>query len=283
MNSFDRNLELSDGLETDYIRLLYYEFDHYYKDFYKSYEYYRLCTILNGSKFIEVNNQENFIYNKDGFVVLPPQSAVSMEIKDPTRCLVFELSDILLDKICDKACITEDFECNPLERETHPLFRGNTRLIQSDIKKITLTALGKAKNKEFLIDLYVQEMIYKLLSRMSAGLMLEKKINNPIYKAIELMKNFYVKNLDLYEIAHSLNMSPALFSIKFKKITGVSPHAYYMNIKLKEAKKLLKHSSVTEVAYDLGYDNISNFIKNFYEKYGLTPKQYQLHNLNNTL
>ena len=71
MDTFDRNIELSDGLETDYIRFLYYEFDHYYKDFYKTYEYYRLCTILNGSKFIEVNNQESFKYNKDGFVVLP--------------------------------------------------------------------------------------------------------------------------------------------------------------------------------------------------------------------
>lgn len=71
MNNFDRHIELSDGLETDYVRLLYYEFDHYYKDFYKSYEYYRLCTILNGSKHIEVNNKENFIYNKDEYVVLP--------------------------------------------------------------------------------------------------------------------------------------------------------------------------------------------------------------------
>ncbi len=276
MNNFDRNLELSDGLETDYIRLLYYEFDHYYKDFYKSYEYYRLCTILNGRKFIEVNNQESFIYNKDGFVILPPQSAVSMEIPDPTRCLVFEISDILLDRIRDKAYLTEDFECDPLERDIHPLFRGNTKLIQGDIEKIKCIALSKAKDKEFLIDLYVQEMIYKLLSRMTGDLILEKKINNPIHKAIELMKTGCMMKINLSEIAHSVHMSSALFSMKFKKITGLSPHTYYTNIKLNEARKLLRNNSVTEVAYDLGYDNISHFIRLFFDKFGLTPKQYQI-------
>ena len=50
MDKFDRNLELSDGLETEYLRLLYYDFNKYYNDIYKSYEYKRLCTIINGEK-----------------------------------------------------------------------------------------------------------------------------------------------------------------------------------------------------------------------------------------
>ena len=199
-----------------------------------------------------------------------------MEISVPTRCLVLEISDILLERIRDKACLKEDFECDPLERETHPLFRGNAALIQSDIDKIKSTALGESRDKEFLIDLYAQELIYKLLSRMNSSHILEKKINNPIRRAIELMKNGCTLQTDLSEIAHSLNMSPALFSMKFKKITGIPPHEYFTNIKLNEAKKLLKHNSVTDVAYDLGYDNISHFIRLFSDKFELTPKQYQL-------
>jgi AraC-like DNA-binding protein len=275
INTFDRNMELANGLETDYLRMYYYEFDHYYKEYYKNYEYYKLCTIIKGSKHIEIDDKENFIHNSGEFVILPPNLTVSIEVVH-CRSIVFEISDILLERIRNIACTREEFECDPLEREHHPLFRGNTEFIQTDIEKITSTAFGKSKDKEFLIDLYAQEMIYKLLNKMSSNIILEKQSNHKINRAIELMKTGCTDNMDLSEIAHSVNMSPALFSMKFKKITGLSPNVYYTNIKLVEAKKRLKNNSVTEVAYDLGYDNISHFIRLFFERFGLTPKQYQL-------
>jgi len=38
---------------------------------------------------------------------------------------------------------------------------------------------------------------------------------------------------------------------------------------------MLKTQNVTEVAYDLGYYNISHFILLFKNKYGITPKQFK--------
>jgi AraC-like DNA-binding protein len=283
INNFDRYIELADGLETDYIRLLYYEFDHYYKENYKSYEYYKLCTILKGRKHIKLNNQENFIHGKEEFTVLSPQLTLSIETLEPTKCLVVEISDILLEKIRDKAYRREELDCIPMDGKNCALFRESSELIKSDMEKITSTALGDSRDKEFLIDLYAQEMIYKLLNRMNTNIILVEKNNNSIRKAIELMKAGYRSNLDLSEIAHSVSMSPALFSIKFKKITGFSPYVYYTNIKLNEAKKMLRYNSVTEVAYDLGYYNISYFIKLFYDKFGTTPKQFQLKFYNNSI
>jgi len=278
MNRFDRNIELCDGLETDFIKVLYYEFPDYYKDFYRSYEYYRVCTILEGSKFVEVNNNESFVYDTNQFIVLPPESTVSMEISKPTRALVLEISDNLIDNISNKVCLDLEIDQNPLDREGQPLFRKNSELIKSEIEKITVAALGKSNNKEFLIDLYVQEMTYKLLSCIGSRIITHGKLNDPVSKAIEIMKAGIEKNIDISEIARSLRMSPPLFSMRFKKITGLSPNAYYTNIKLNEARKLLKNKSVTEVSFDLGYENISHFIRLFSDKFGETPKQYQMHN-----
>lgn len=56
----------------------------------------------------------------------------------------------------------------------------------------------------------------------------------------------------------------------------MTPTDYLTNLKLNEATRLLKSNSVTEVAYDLGYENISHFINLFRKKFGLTPKQYSL-------
>ena len=52
MDRFDRQLELADGIETEYLRILYYTFEKNYNDTYKSYEYKRLCTIVDGEKNI---------------------------------------------------------------------------------------------------------------------------------------------------------------------------------------------------------------------------------------
>ena len=277
MNRFDRNIELCDGLETDFIKVLYYEFPDYYKDNYRSYEYYRVCTILEGSKFVEIDNAESFVYDSGQFIVLPPESTVLMEIANPTKALVLEISDKLIDSITNKVCLNLDLDRSPLDNDDQPLFRAGSELIKNDISRITEAALGTLNNKEFLIDLYVQEMTFKLLSCMGNKIILNGKSDNPVVKAIEIMKDSVEKDIDISSIARSLRLSPALFSMKFKKTTGLSPNIYFTNIKMNEAKKMLKKKSVTEVSFDLGYDNISHFIRLFCDKFGVTPKQYQMH------
>ena len=56
---------------------------------------------------------------------------------------------------------------------------------------------------------------------------------------------------------------------------NITPGEYITNLKLIRAKEMLRTQNVTEVAYDLGYDNISYFITIFKNKYGITPKQYK--------
>ncbi len=277
MDRFDRNIELCDGLETDFIKVLYYEFPDYYRDNYRSYEYYRVCTILEGSKFVEIDNAESFVYDTSQFIVLPPESTVMMEIANPTKALVLEISDKLIEEINNKVCLDLEIDCNPLNDNDQHIFRADSVLIKNDISRITSMALGSLNNREFLIDLYVQEMTYKLLNSMGNNIILHGRSENPIVKAIDIMKESIEKDIDISGIAKSLRMSPALFSMKFKKITGLSPNTYYTSIKLNEARKMLKRKSVTEVSLDLGYDNISHFIRLFSDKFGVTPKQYQMH------
>lgn len=76
-------------------------------------------------------------------------------------------------------------------------------------------------------------------------------------------------------LAYDLNMSEANFSNSFKKVMGITAKEYITNLKLMKAKEMLKNQNVTEVAYDLGYDNISHFIALFKIRYGITPKQFK--------
>jgi len=275
MDNFNRKTELLDGLETDYLRILYYDFNSKYNGDYNSYEHNRLCTIIDGEKKVKINNDNVFTYNNKEFIILPPNSTVNFEINTPTKALVFEIYNKLIDSITEKVCIEfeTDLSC---DINKGILYEKVNPAVHNTIERILKTALSNEKNKEFLIDLYAQEMTYNLIKIKSVHDILNVNSKNFIHLAVKMMKDNIAEGITISEIAYSLNMSPANFSAKFKKVMGVSPNEYFKNLKLIEAKKMLKMKSVTEVAYDLGYENISYFIGLFRERFGITPKKYML-------
>jgi AraC-like DNA-binding protein len=275
MDNFDRKTELAHGLETDYLRVLYYDFNDKYKGDYKSYEYSRLCTIIDGEKKVKINNNYDFTYNDKDFLILPPNSTVNLEINKPTKAIVFEIHGSLIDSITKKVCMEFDSDLR-CDINKNILCEKVTPLVHNSIERIMNTALSNEKNKEFLVDLYAQEMAYNLIKIKSVHDMLNVDSQNFINLSVKMMKENVSEGITIAEIAYALNMSAANYSAKFKKIIGISPSEYFKNLKLLEAKKRLKEKNVTEVAYDLGYENVSHFIGLFKDRFGMTPKKYML-------
>ena len=274
MDYFDRKIEKCHGLETDNVKMIYYDIPGYFRGEYRSYEYPRICTILDGSKNVHINSNEVITYDKNEFIILPPESSVQMEISTPTRAVVVELSDILIDRI--SKTISDDLEIVADFSQNAPVYHDNFSLIGSEMKGITVNALENLRDREFFIDLYAQKITYKLLRKSSSRLILRTQFNNPVVQAIKLMKECADQALTLAEIANAVNLSPALLSMKFKKLTGMTPNSYYTVVKLVKSEVMLKHQTVTDVATCLGYLNISHFIRLFNNYFGTTPKQYQL-------
>jgi len=68
--------------------------------------------------------------------------------------------------------------------------------------------------------------------------------------------------------------------VGFKKLFGTSPHDYFLEIRFLKAKELLRQGeSVVDVAHQLDYVAAQPFIKKFREKFGYTPKEFQLRGL----
>lgn len=274
LTNFNRDLELTDGLETDYMRLLYYDLSPQFNSVYKSYEYSRLCTIIEGRKHVSVNDGEHVTYNPGKFIVLSPHSTIRMDIDVPTKALVFELNSDLLKKVTEKICIEYDVDFSSIIADK--FFLGNfSQNMNYCINKITCTSAEANRNKEFLLDLYAQELVYDLVQIKGIQQILNVDSNNPVQKAIKFMQKNYNQAISMKQLAADLNMSEANFCQYFKKVTGVTPKDYLTNIKLAKARDMIKTGSVTDAAMDLGYENISHFISLFKEKYGITPKQYQ--------
>jgi len=94
--------------------------------------------------------------------------------------------------------------------------------------------------------------------------------------AIAYIRENLHKPLTVRELAWLVSMSESNFSRQFKSVTGATPNEYIRNFKMSRAEEMLKTKNVTEVCYELGYENISYFIRLFKNKYGVTPKQYAM-------
>ena len=90
----------------------------------------------------------------------------------------------------------------------------------------------------------------------------------------DLMHNFSSKkNIDYY--ANKSSVSPRTLSRLFNKELGMSFGDWKMRLKLMEAvKQLGENKSVKQIAFDLGYENVSSFITTFKKHFGKTPTNY---------
>lgn len=271
--------EILDGVETDLIKLIYYDYKKNDKDIYTTHECNRLCRVLEGEKKIKVNNKSSLVYCDDDFVLLKPNSKVEVVTENPTKAVVLEISNDLLSYVSNK--VKYEFQDNiNLDLENNSTFKDiNVKNLMDDVLNISISS---ECNKEFLIDLRAQEITYNLYKHRLFDDITILNHNNIIRKSIEIMNSNLLSEISISDISYSLGMSLTNFSTIFKKAMGIAPNKYFTNLKLMKAKEMLKYQSVTEVAFALGYDNISYFINIFKRNFGITPKQYSL-NLNNKL
>jgi len=81
----------------------------------------------------------------------------------------------------------------------------------------------------------------------------------------------------LDELAREVAMSRTSFAVRFKKIAGVAPSTYLLNLRMRFAEQVLREGSmsVSELGFSLGYRTESAFSNAFKRTTGMAPKRYQ--------
>lgn len=85
------------------------------------------------------------------------------------------------------------------------------------------------------------------------------------------------QSLSVEKIADSLHIGRTIFYRKVRGVTGYTPNEYIRVIRLKRAAELLKsgEKNVSEIAYEVGFDNPYYFSKCFKDQFGLPPSKYK--------
>ncbi|SFH11739.1 AraC family transcriptional regulator [Pedobacter insulae] len=98
-----------------------------------------------------------------------------------------------------------------------------------------------------------------------------------VEKVMEYINVNFDKQVSLAEVARIASMTEVSFSRFFKSRTGISFIDSLIEIRLGHASRKLIDTteSVAEVAYNCGFNNISNFNRIFKKKKGCTPKEFR--------
>ena len=85
------------------------------------------------------------------------------------------------------------------------------------------------------------------------------------------------QQIDLEQAAGEAGISPFHFLRLFSSVLGVTPHQYLVRSRLRHAARLLADNdiSITDVAYDVGFGDLSNFVRTFHRAAGVSPRRFR--------
>jgi AraC-like DNA-binding protein len=85
------------------------------------------------------------------------------------------------------------------------------------------------------------------------------------------------QEIDLEGAAGQAGISPFHFLRLFTNVLGVTPHQYLVRSRLKHAARLLANGdrAITDVAYDVGFGDLSNFVRTFHRAAGVSPRRFR--------
>lgn len=123
---------------------------------------------------------------------------------------------------------------------------------------------------------YIQmSKLYELLDYIDCNEVFEN--DGIISRQLEYInKNYCDPRITNSSLAKMSNISEVYFRKIFVKTMGISPHLYLMNLRLNNAKQLLKDGRMTvaEIAESSGFSSVYYFSSAFKKYEGVSPKKY---------
>lgn len=97
-----------------------------------------------------------------------------------------------------------------------------------------------------------------------------------IAKTKVLLREYIFEQIPMESIGNRLDISYATLRKLFKKYVGLSMKQYSIQLKINYAKNMLTDSNrqIKEIAYELNFDSVQHFSKQFKERVGVSPKDY---------
>ena len=165
---------------------------------------------------------------------------------------------------------------------------GNNFLIEEIMTDDILRTINDIVKKEepnilnsFYYKLKTMELLFYLFQSLNKrARSVHQKLSNQDIKAIYSVRDKIISSLEkpvpITHLKQVAGMNELKMRQLFTQIFGMGIYDYYQQLRMKEAARLLRDEklSVSEVGYQMGFENLSHFSRVFEKHIGKKPKKY---------
>ncbi len=135
-------------------------------------------------------------------------------------------------------------------------------------------------DSSFSNDVFASSLITSLMTQCILGASAPHELEGMpeyIMKARAYLLDHYREQHTLDSLAERFSINKYYFQKQFKRYTGYTPNDFLLTSRINRAKELLRTGgdTVSQIAGQVGMDNVSHFIVTFKKREGVTPSVYR--------
>ncbi|EHZ2643920.1 AraC family transcriptional regulator N-terminal domain-containing protein [Vibrio parahaemolyticus] len=238
-----------------------------------------ICLIAQGRKRVLLG-EESFIYDANHFLISSVDLPIIANIieaseEQPYLGLIMELdlteiSQLIVDSELAFTQAKEAQKGIAVGELSESLLDAFVRLAE---------LLDEGQNIKILAPIIKREIFYRLLMS-EQGTRLHQIVtagshSHQIAKAIDWLKNNFVKPLSVGDLASYTGMSKSSFYTHFRSMTSMTPLQFQKKLRLSEARRLMLTENLDAMAatFKVGYESPSQFSREYRRLFGAPPSK----------
>jgi AraC-like DNA-binding protein len=252
-----------------------------------------VCRMMSGYKVMRVGGSQPFHFTPGESMMVPPGMHLAIDfpfadLDNPTTCMCIEIErstfDNILARLNDNRRKAGEKRELTIDWSAFAVYKGEASIDRQLDRLMHLYMTDHSEFRDILIDTNLSELAVCLLQVQSKHLLIEARGTVPdtgLDAVARYITNCPDERVDPEQCAKIACMSQATFFRHFRTKFGTTPSRFANQARIHRAREMLARgdASVSDVAFEVGFQSPAHFARVFKQVCGETPGEYSRRNV----